>query len=1169
MKSFLNYYLFLILGFLSTVQAQQNQVYFEKHDVITGLPESSVIAMVEDDLGYIWMGTQNGLVRYDGYDYKIYQLGTKETNLDPITSVRSIFLDNNNTVWVSTGSNGLFKYNRATDTFTQFIYPEKELSISYTIYTQDKAGNLWGTATNDYQEFYLWKLDPKGDFEFFGKQFKNANHVDASHIYSAFTSQSGTVWFGTSNGFYSYQGTDTPLKGYATSKDSNQTLDVGFIYEAPSEKDILWMIDIKENKMLRFDTKTERITKFQPKPERLTVPSIDQNTLIGINSFNQNGIYEDKSKQLWFAGYDGMVRFNRKTETMDYFKTGFDTNRAAFQKWLYDIKETKEGNLWLSSNDGLVYFNSKTTQFESYVPDAERPGSVFKNEDLRVKMVDHTNTLWVGFSWAGANKSNAKKSSFNIYKHDPKQDNSYPKEGCTPASGTKGYLWFSNENTIYKWQPNSDTFIKTFTANEGERYSGKGHVTKAGNLYIATNKNLVFYELKTGRKETYSTENKVENGHLNQPTEDENGTIWLEASTDKGIFSFDPKTKKFKHYPYRDNQEKSTPENTGALDDDRVLTTYVDQQHNFWVGTNHGSLNLYNSLNDNFITYTDTNDPAMSCITSIYEDTSGRLWVGTYQGGLFEFDRKNGKWTRQLNEGSGLLFNTVKSIQEDASGYLWIKTDRGFSKVNPKDLSVKNFPLSTILTGNTFNASYREFFKLEDGTFMTTLSNGIVVFYPAALDANPFPPKVQIESIGVINPEAETDALEPMLTYGKNGIQLTYEQNRVRFNYVGLQYDNPAVNTYAFKLDGYDNEWVQAGTDRNFTYTNLSPGAYTFRVKAANSDGVWSTENPSITIVISPPWWKTWWAYVLYSILFIIAISSFIAYRSAALKRENKLLEEKVSHRTNQLTKSIENLKSTQSQLIQSEKMASLGELTAGIAHEIQNPLNFVNNFSEVSNELIDEMNDELDQGDIEEAKAISVDIKQNLEKITHHGKRADSIVKGMLQHSQNSNGEKEPTNINALADEYLRLAYHGLRAKDKSFNADIKTDFDDSIGTIEIVAQDIGRVILNLITNAFYVVDEKKKSGIENYKPTVTVSTKKVNTTIEIRITDNGNGIPEHILNRIFEPFFTTKPTGKGTGLGLSMSYDIITKSNGGELKVNTIQGKGTTFIIKLPNHL
>jgi signal transduction histidine kinase len=248
--------------------------------------------------------------------------------------------------------------------------------------------------------------------------------------------------------------------------------------------------------------------------------------------------------------------------------------------------------------------------------------------------------------------------------------------------------------------------------------------------------------------------------------------------------------------------------------------------------------------------------------------------------------------------------------------------------------------------------------------------------------------------------------------------------------------------------------------------------------------------------------------------------------------------------------------------------MASLGELTAGIAHEIQNPLNFVNNFSEINQELITELKKEAGNGNFEEVKAIANDIAFNSEKINHHGKRADTIVKGMLQHSRTSSRQKEPTDINALADEYLRLAYHGLRAKDKSFNADIKTDFDNNIGKINIIPQDIGRVVLNLINNAFYVVDEKKKQNQNGYEPTVSVSTKKVNEKVEIKVSDNGNGIPQKVLDKIFQPFFTTKPTGQGTGLGLSLSYDIV-KAHGGELKVVTKEGEGSTFIVQIPSNI
>ncbi len=274
-----------------------------------------------------------------------------------------------------------------------------------------------------------------------------------------------------------------------------------------------------------------------------------------------------------------------------------------------------------------------------------------------------------------------------------------------------------------------------------------------------------------------------------------------------------------------------------------------------------------------------------------------------------------------------------------------------------------------------------------------------------------------------------------------------------------------------------------------------------------------------------------------------------------------------------QVDKTLVDLKQTQAQLVQSEKMASLGELTAGIAHEIQNPLNFVNNFSEVNTELIDELKNELAVGNRQSAEELVNDIKSNSEKINHHGKRAGDIVKGMLQHSRSSSGVKEPTDINALADEYLRLAYHGLRAKDKSFNATMKTDFDESIGHINIIPQDIGRVILNLITNAFYTVTERKKQQPDarpddqvgrGYEPEVIVSTKKLEDKVLVSVKDNGNGIPQKVLDKIFQPFFTTKPTGQGTGLGLSLSYDIV-KAHGGELRVETKEGEGSEFLIVL----
>jgi signal transduction histidine kinase len=319
---------------------------------------------------------------------------------------------------------------------------------------------------------------------------------------------------------------------------------------------------------------------------------------------------------------------------------------------------------------------------------------------------------------------------------------------------------------------------------------------------------------------------------------------------------------------------------------------------------------------------------------------------------------------------------------------------------------------------------------------------------------------------------------------------------------------------------------------------------------------------------------QRWLLITIAGILFSTFVLLFMFYRNIKIKQKaNALLQEQKK----KVETTLINLKNTQSQLIQSEKMASLGELTAGIAHEIQNPLNFVNNFSELNRELIAELKEEVGKGDLEEVKAIADDIAGNEEKINHHGQRASSIVKGMLEHSRTSSGQKEPTDLNALCDEYLRLAYHGLRAKDKSFNADFKTELDPNLPKINVIPQDIGRVLLNLINNAFYAVSSKAsdyakassdKSSIEgnDYKPTVTVKTKKHYKLIEIRVKDNADGIPSNIINKIFQPFFTTKPTGQGTGLGLSLSYDIITKGHNGTLEVDTTEGIGSEFIIQLP---
>ena len=465
------------------------------------------------------------------------------------------------------------------------------------------------------------------------------------------------------------------------------------------------------------------------------------------------------------------------------------------------------------------------------------------------------------------------------------------------------------------------------------------------------------------------------------------------------------------------------------------------------------------------------------------------------------------------------------------------------------------------------NFFFNDNHKAKDGRLFFGELNGYYSFYPDQLKDTSIAPQLVLSGfkLGESEIKMEPDGILTAPLWKTEGIWLTHNQNVFSFDFAAIDYTSPDDNLHLFKLENYDKDWHEAGSVRKAFYYNVPAGKYTFRVKAVNVNGAWGEK--SIDIIITPPWWNTWWAYCIYALLLLSLI--FLVYRyqrARLLKAERERTRKKELEQAREIEKAYHELRSTQTQLVQREKMAGLGELTAGIAHEIQNPLNFVNNFSDINAELVDELKAELTNGNIPLASEIADSIKENEQKINHHGKRADAIVKGMLQHSRTSSGQKEPTDINALADEYLRLAYHGLRAKDKSFNATTNTDFDKSIGSINIVPQDMGRVILNLINNAFYAVDEKKKQNGDGYEPTVSVSTKKENGKVEIRVADNGNGIPQKVLDKIFQPFFTTKPTGQGTGLGLSLSYDIV-RAHGGEIKVNTKENNGTEFIIELPN--
>ncbi|MBN2173872.1 MAG: GHKL domain-containing protein [Bacteroidales bacterium] len=578
-----------------------------------------------------------------------------------------------------------------------------------------------------------------------------------------------------------------------------------------------------------------------------------------------------------------------------------------------------------------------------------------------------------------------------------------------------------------------------------------------------------------------------------------------------------------------------------------------------------------------FDSYSTNDGLSNNVVYNILEDSSGNIFLGTNEGitvlkggldpsgknlarsGIENFSQKAGYPIKDISNNNSMFL--------DNRGVLWAGTGDKLVRFNYESIHRSKVAPKVFIRDvkiNNENISWYSLLKPDSkeirpgNHYAPPYENNEQHVFGKVLTRN------ERDSLSDKFGSIRFDSINPFHAIPENPV-FPNSFNSIGFDFVGVETRRPFLVQYQYKLEGYDDDWRLPNTASSAAYGNLPFGEYTFLVKAESSDGIWS-EPISYPFEILPPWYRTWPAYLFYGLLLMLGIYLVDRIqRRRLIARERQRTMKRELEQAKEIEKSYLELKVAQAQLIQSEKMATLGELAAGIAHEIQNPLNFVNNFSEVSAELAAEIIDEINKGNTDEVKEITSDLIQNLEIINQHGKRASSIVKGMLEHSRTSKGEKRPIDINDLADEFLRLSYHGLRVKDKSFNANFKMIADGNLPKVNVVPQDIGRVFLNLINNAFYACSERKKQDKVDYEPMVEVITKKVNGNVEIRVKDNGTGIPPGVIDKIFQPFFTTKTSGQGTGLGLSLSYDII-KAHGGELKVETEAGLGTEFIVTLP---
>ena len=895
----------------------------------------------------------------------------------------------------------------------------------------------------------------------------------------------------------------------------------------------------------------------------------------GLSSDTLSAIAMDKSGKVWISEATGKLNaVDVKRGIIKHYKP-FKENSNSFTFYLtIDYK----GRLWKGGSDGLEIIDPQNAVHKF----------LNKNDGLAGRTVlsctPDNNRMWI-----------ATNEGLNLI--DQNAETIHP-------MATTNIVCMMNDEVDNLWVGTTAGIkiinFKNNSIKSLDKSNGLGHefvqsFTKYHHqMLVATNGGMDIIDPMKKTIEHTGKNSGLASDSIYTMFKDDGGNTWLTGPT-SGINIIDSSRKIIRNVSVK-----------GGLSDNNVIDARQDQDGMIWLSTAFGGVNVIDMQNGT-VKYLN-NLPGLkdTCNRILLLDQYGRIWIGTDKG-IYVADKKLGTITT-ISTKEGLSNNNIVSLLEYKDGviaatnnkvniitapppsgaianaagkewkiavldkseglaketsswnvdcitktgqYLW--GDKGITVIN--EIKPNSDSVSTYITGMNVMTNPQHFANklaaIEKDTLWTADSFYVKGQKPVLYGY-------------AANNKFTWDSVSGPYNMPVN-LQIPYNNNYIQFQFVQAHLGRQDTTWYTYILEGVDKNWSSITSNTaTENYLNLSPGNYTFRVSSKGLSGKWSTP-AAFNFTISPPWYKTWWAYTLWALIVIGLLRAYIVYRSRKLQEENKVLEEKVEQRTKQLQQSLEDLKATQTQLVQSEKMASLGELTAGIAHEIQNPLNFINNFSEVNAELITEMKQEIEKGNFEDAITIANDIETNEQKIVFHGKRADVIVKGMLQHSRSSSGLKEPTDINELADEYLRLSYHGLRAKDKSFNATMKTDFDPSIEKIKVIPQDIGRVILNLLTNAFYVVNEKKQLNISGYEPTVSISTKRVDGKVEIRVSDNGNGIPPKVLDKIFQPFFTTKPTGQGTGLGLSLSYDVVTQGHGGILKVETREGEGTTFIIIL----
>lgn len=1070
--------------------AQNDQFKFKQVILPPSLGNGIVNCIVQDRKGFMWFGTERGLCRYDGYNFKVYKKDPEQVNTLSNNFINAIYEDKDGYLWIGT-RDGLNSYDPGSEKFEIYINDSTdETSLSHNWINslhEDGSGTLW-IGTNDGLNQY-----DRNNNSFISYEITHLNLHLKEAVTVIYEDRSGILWLGSSSGLYEYQSTTGLFINHKLTESSRELIKA--IYE--DKEGDLW-IAVQEFGIVHFNRKDGSFEKVL-------------DTFSGVNS-----IYEDVSGNLWVGGYGNFRIFNKNTGEVIIIRNIPDDPTSISNNWINTIYEDRSGMVWVGTYVGGVnIYNPYQTPFSLYRNHPKDPHSL-SNNIVRSIYEDHQGNLWVATQEGGLNKLDRNQNTFSTIDIDVDVVNQGTNTIWSVIEDKSGVIWIGTRTMgIVEYDPSRDSYKSHGPYNYFPDYSNM----------------------------------------LNTLYEGKSGNIWV-GTGDLG--RFDRKTKEYLWY-------KHSSDDSTSLSPGGVWTILEDSYGIFWVGTSNGLNRIEKSqMSGNSVAfakyYHDPLDPksiSSNRISVIYEDQFKNLWIGTYGNGLNKYNRELDDFTYY----PGLPDETIYGILDDDDGNLWISTNFGISKYDPQTRLSKNYGLKDKLQGFEFNMG--AFHKSKSGEMFFGGLNGLNAFYPDKIREDMIPPQLAVTDFRVFNKSIPVGEMEGGRTILNNNISyaseitLRHDENVVSLEFASLSYSDSKANAYAYKLEGIDEDWNYMRNNRTIFLPNLTPDNYKIRLKASNGSGIWNEEGITLNIFVLPPWWHTWWARSGYGILAILIVIGIVSMRTKSLKIRQKQLENEVDNRTREL-------KNTQAQLVQSEKMASLGQLTAGVAHEINNPITFVKGGSialtkDVQDliKLIDMYVDQRPDEDIDAFKReIDLDyllenVPLTIEDIKTGADRTADIVKGLRSFARLDEGEKQSVDINECIDSTLLLI-----SDDDPEHIKLIRNYQMDIKPISCYPDQLNQAFLNIINNAR---DAMKDGG------KLTITTEDNNGQVSIRFKDTGAGILEDIQSKIFDPFFTTKDVGEGTGLGLAITHGII-ENHQGTIEVKSEVGKGSEFIITLP---